>query len=61
MKNILLKDTIPITCPIRLLHGKLDKVVSTSVSQTIIEKIESKNKDGKLIWGECEIRFLIKK
>jgi len=45
MKNMLLKDTIPITCPIRLLHGKLDKVISTSVSQTIIEKIESKNKD----------------
>jgi len=45
MKNMLLKDSIPITCPIRLLHGKLDKVVSTSVSQTIIEQIESKNKD----------------
>ncbi len=45
MKNMLLKNTIPITCPIRLLHGKLDSVVSTSVSQTIIEKIESKDKD----------------
>ena len=45
MKNMLLKNTIPITCPIRLLHGKLDNVVSTSVSQTIIEKIESKDKD----------------
>jgi alpha-beta hydrolase superfamily lysophospholipase len=45
MKNILLKDSIPITCPIRLLHGKLDKVVSTDVSQTIIEKIESRNKE----------------
>ena len=45
MKNMLLKNSIPITCPIRLLHGKLDKVVSTDVSQTIIEQIESKNKD----------------
>ena len=45
MKNMLLKDKIPITCPIRLLHGKLDNVVSTSVSQKIIEKIESKDKD----------------
>jgi len=45
MKNMLLKNTIPITCPIRLLHGKLDNVVSTNVSQTIIEKIESKDKD----------------
>ena len=45
MKNMLLKNTIPITCPIRLLHGKFDNVVSTSVSQTIIEKIESKDKD----------------
>ena len=42
---MLLKNSIPITCPIRLLHGKLDKVVSTDVSQTIIEQIESKNKD----------------
>jgi len=45
MKNMLLKDIIPITCPIRLLHGKLDNVVSTNVSQTIIEKIQSKDKD----------------
>ncbi len=45
MKNMLLKNTIPINCPIRLLHGKLDNVVSTSVSQTIIDKIESKDKD----------------
>ena len=45
MENMLLKNPIPINCPIRLLHGKLDDVVSVSTSQTIIEKIESKDKN----------------
>ena len=45
MENMLLKNPIPITCPIRLLHGRLDEVVSISTSQKIIDQIQSKDKD----------------
>lgn len=44
MKNMLLQDSIPITCPIRLLHGKLDKVIPSSVSEKIIFQIMSEDK-----------------
>ena len=43
--NILLNDEINIKCPIRLLHGKKDKVVPVITSQRIIEKILSEDKD----------------
>lgn len=42
--NLLLNDEIDIKCPIRLLHGKQDKVVPLITSQKIIEKISSKDK-----------------
>ena len=43
--NLLLKDEINIKCPIRLLHGKQDKVVPVNTSHRIIEKVLSKDKD----------------
>ena len=44
MNNMLLNSAINIDCPIRLLHGRLDQVVSYETSEKIIEKITSKNK-----------------
>ena len=44
MNNILLNSAINVDCPIRLLHGRLDQVVSYETSEKIIEKITSKNK-----------------
>ncbi len=43
-KNMLLHEPIKIKCPIRLLHGRLDQVVSFETSERIIDQIESKNK-----------------
>ena len=43
--NLLLNNEINIKCPIRLLHGKQDKVVPVNTSQRIIEKILSEDKD----------------
>ena len=43
--NILLDKVININCPIRLLHGRLDKVVPVSTSEKIIEKILSPDKN----------------
>ena len=43
--NILLDKEININCPIRLLHGRLDKVVPVSTSEKIIEKILSPDKN----------------
>jgi pimeloyl-ACP methyl ester carboxylesterase len=43
--NLLLDQEINISCPIRLLHGRLDKVVPVSTSEKIIEKILSPDKD----------------
>ena len=43
--NLLLDEEINIRCPIRLLHGKLDKVVPVSTSEKIIEKILSPDKN----------------
>ena len=43
--NLLLNDEINIKCPIRLLHGKQDKVVPVNTSQRIIKKILSEDKD----------------
>ena len=40
---------IKIKCPIRLLHGRLDQVVSFETSKKIINKIESENKQLKII------------
>ena len=44
MNNMLLNSAINVDCPIRLLHGRLDQVVSYETSKKIIEKITSKNK-----------------
>ena len=44
MNNMLLNSEINVDCPIRLLHGRLDQVVSYETSEKIIEKITSKNK-----------------
>ena len=43
--NLLLDKEINIRCPIRLLHGRLDKVVPVSTSERIIEKILSPDKN----------------
>ena len=43
--NVLLDTEININCPIRLLHGRLDKVVPPSTSEKIIEKVLSSDKD----------------
>ena len=43
--NLLLNNKINIKCPIRLLHGKQDKVVPVITSQRIIEQILSEDKD----------------
>ena len=43
--NLLLDGEINIRCPIRLLHGRLDKVVPVSTSEKIIEKILSPDKN----------------
>ena len=43
--NVLLDKDININCPIRLLHGRLDKVVPLSTSEKIIEKVLSSDKD----------------
>ena len=47
--NVLLDKKIDISCPIRLLHGRLDKVVPFTVSEKIIEKVLSEDKDLKII------------
>ena len=44
MNNMLLNSQINIDCPIRLLHGRLDQVVSYETSEKIIDKIISRNK-----------------
>ncbi len=44
MNNMLLNSAINVDCPIRLLHGRLDQVVSYETSEKILEKITSKNK-----------------
>ena len=49
LNNLLLKNKIELYCPVRLLHGKLDSIVPVSVSEKIIEKIESKDKTIKVI------------
>ena len=43
--NLLLDQEINISCPVRLLHGRLDKVVPVSTSEKIIEKVLSTDKD----------------
>ena len=43
--NVLLDKEINIKCPIRLLHGRLDKVVPISTSEKIMEKVLSLDKD----------------
>ena len=43
--NLLLDQEINISCPVRLLHGRLDKVVPVSTSEKIIEKVLSIDKD----------------
>ena len=48
-KNMILHEPIKIKCPIRLLHGQLDQVVSFETSEKIINKIESENKQLKII------------
>ena len=47
--NVLLDKKIDINCPIRLLHGRLDKIVPFTVSEKIIEKVLSEDKDLKII------------
>jgi len=42
--NLLLDKKINITCPVRLLHGRLDKVVPFSNSEKIINQIISQDK-----------------
>ena len=45
----ILNDKIEITCPVRLLHGKLDKVVAYNVSEKIIEQLSTLDKSLTII------------
>ncbi len=45
----ILNDAIKITCPVRLLHGKLDKVISYNVSEKIIEQLSASDKSLTII------------
>ena len=45
----ILNDTIKITCPVRLLHGKLDKVIAYNVSEKIIEQLSTSDKSLTII------------
>ena len=45
----ILNDKIEITCPVRLLHGKLDKVISYNVSEKIIEQLSTSDKSLTII------------
>ena len=49
LDNLLLQNKIELDCPIRLLHGRLDSVVPVSVSEKMIEQIQSKDKSIKII------------
>ena len=45
----ILNDAIKITCPVRLLHGKLDKVIAYNVSEKIIEQLSTSDKSLTII------------
>ena len=45
----ILNDEIKITCPVRLLHGKLDKVIAYNVSEKIIEQLSTSDKSLTII------------
>ena len=45
----ILNDKIEITCPVRLLHGKLDKVIAYNVSEKIIEQLSASDKSLTII------------
>ena len=45
----ILNDEIKITCPVRLLHGKLDKVIAYNVSEKIIEQLSTSDKSLMII------------
>ena len=45
----ILNDKIEITCPVRLLHGKLDKVIAYNVSEKIIEQLSTTDKSLTII------------
>jgi len=45
----ILNDKIEITCPVRLLHGKLDKVIAYNVSEVVIEKLSTSDKSLTII------------
>ena len=44
-KNMLLTKPINISCPVRLLHGRKDQVVSFKTSEKIIELLEDISRD----------------
>ena len=45
----ILNDAIKITCPVRLLHGKLDKVIAYNISEKIIEQLSTSDKSLTII------------
>ena len=45
----ILNDAIKITCLVRLLHGKLDKVIAYNVSEKIIEQLSTSDKSLTII------------
>ena len=45
----IMNDAIKITCPVRLLHGKLDKVIAYNVSERIIEQLSTSDKSLTII------------
>jgi pimeloyl-ACP methyl ester carboxylesterase len=47
-KHLLLRDTIEIACPVRLIHGKCDADVPSQKSEHIRERLASL--DAKIIW-----------
>ena len=45
----ILNKEIEIACPVRLLHGKLDKVIDYNVSKKVIEQLSGTNKSLTII------------
>jgi pimeloyl-ACP methyl ester carboxylesterase len=50
-KNLLLRGPIPLTCPLRLIHGDQDKDVPWDVSTKLMQMIDSEDVELTLVKG----------